>query len=53
MIIAPFVLVGVQASVNVCIKTYFYNIYQDQCEWPEVVSFKSMSELPALIARIS
>jgi len=43
-------LVGVEASVKAGSKTYFYNIYQDQCEWPGVVSFKSMSELPALIA---
>jgi len=43
-------LAGVEAGVKAGIKTYYYNIYQDQCEWPGVVSFKSRSELPELIA---
>lgn len=43
-------MIGVEASVKAGIKTYFYNIHQDRCDWPEVSIFSSMSELPMLIA---
>lgn len=44
-------LVGIEASVKAGIRTYFYNVYQEQCEWPEVISFRKMSELPNLIGK--
>lgn len=43
-------VIGVEASVKVGIKTYFYNANHDQCDWPKVTNFSSMSELPVLIA---
>lgn len=44
-------LVGVEAGVKAGMRTYFYNTHHDQCDWPGVVSFKSMAELPKLIAQ--
>lgn len=43
-------LVGVEAGVKAGMRTYFYNTHHEPCDWPEVVSFKSMTELPTLIA---
>lgn len=43
-------LVGVEAGVKAGIKTYFYNVYHEPCDWPEVIGFDSMYELPALIS---
>lgn len=43
-------LVGVEAGVRAGMKTYFYNVHQEKCDWPGVVQFDAMSELPKLIA---
>jgi beta-phosphoglucomutase-like phosphatase (HAD superfamily) len=43
-------LVGVEVSVKAGLKTYFYNVYQEPCDWPEVIGFNFMHELPGLIA---
>lgn len=42
-------LVGVEAGVNAGAKTYFYNPHNDECNWPDVVSFQSMADLPTLL----
>lgn len=42
-------LVGVEAGAKAGIKTYFYNVFQETCTWPGVVSFTTMSDLPRLI----
>lgn len=42
-------LLGVEAGVKAGIKTYFYNVHQETCTWPGVVSFTAMSDLPRLI----
>lgn len=42
-------IVGVEAAVKAGIRTYFYNVRQNQCDWPGVISFQSMFELPELI----
>lgn len=44
-------LVGVEAGVRAGAMTYFYNVYGEACDWPEVIDFSSMYELPGLIAR--
>lgn len=42
-------LVGLKAGVGAGIPTYFYNPFKEVCQLDDVVSFSSMSELPALL----
>jgi len=41
--------VGVEAGFKAGMKTLFYNQFNEVCEFPSVVSFSSMNELPYLI----
>ena len=41
--------VGVEAGYKAAMKTLFYNRFNEACEFPSVVSFSSMKELPYLI----
>lgn len=42
-------LVGVEAGYKAGMKTLFYNRYNEECEFPSVLTFHSMGELPRLI----
>ncbi len=42
-------LVGVEAGVKAGAKTFFYNPHNEQCDWPDIVSFQLMDDLPKLI----
>lgn len=41
--------VGVEAGYKAGMRTLFYNRYNELCEFPSVVSFNSMKELPELV----
>ncbi len=43
--------VGVEAGHKAGMKTLFYNVFQESCEFSSVISFNSMKELPSLIAK--
>jgi len=41
--------VGVEAGCGAGMKTYFYNRFNESCDFPSVVSFNSMRELPRIV----
>ena len=41
--------VGIEAGYKAGMKTLFYNRFNEVCEFPSVISFSSMNELPYLI----
>lgn len=41
--------VGVEAACKAGMKTFFYNRFDEPCEFPAAISFRSMRALPGLI----
>lgn len=42
-------IVGIEAGIKAGMKTFFYNVFGEDCSVPGAVSFASMRELPGIV----